>query len=129
MLGLIWLGDAVALAGFFVGGADVAQSGADHLLLQDGEEAGAIAASDDGLVMSLGEGYGVAVAFLHLGEGEAEGGVEEGGVLGDPLGEFDAGDFGTHVDVTEVDGLVTVVFEDFGGAFPDEAALSGAEED
>lgn len=53
LIRIVWLGDAAALAGFFVGGADVVQTCFEHLAFEHEEEAFAIASPNHRLVVSF----------------------------------------------------------------------------
>ena len=61
-----------------------------------------VVAADDGLFVGLGDGHGIAQAQLALFDqhGMAEG--EQLRILGQPVGDLDAGDLGAAVEVVEV---------------------------
>ena len=59
-------------------------------------------AGDDGLLVGLGDGHRIAEAELALLDqhGVAEG--KQFGIVGQPVGDLDAGDLGAAVEVVEV---------------------------
>ena len=59
-------------------------------------------AGDDGLLVGLGDGHRIAEAELALLDqhGVAEGG--QFGIVGQPVGDLDAGDLGAAVEIVEV---------------------------
>ena len=58
-------------------------------------------AGDDGLLVGLGDGHGIAQAELALFEQHGMGQGQQFGVVGQPVGDLDAGDLGAAVQVEE----------------------------
>ena len=61
-----------------------------------------VVAGDDGLLVGLGDGHGIAQVQLALPHHHGVAHRQQLGVLGQPVGHLDAGDLGAAVQVVEV---------------------------
>ncbi|MCS6776318.1 MAG: hypothetical protein NZ557_07240 [Chthonomonadaceae bacterium] len=101
----------------------------DEVALEQLEEGLAFRRADDGEFVRFGEGDRVAIPFVYLVEAEGVHALEQLRVGGDPLWDFDAGDFISCMEVEKVDAVgFGVALEDTRGGLEGGGAGAGSED-